>query len=174
MPKNSMLMRISDNHDESRAVVRFGEKGALAAQALIFTLDGVPLVYNGMEVGDTAESGAPALFEKLPIFWGIAERRPEFPKFYKSMIELRKNSIALRRGDLTWLKNSDENRILTFTRKSGAEEILVAINMSNSPFFGSVEIGGTFEEITPNVEKKIVGLPSLSLDSFGFRIFKRK
>lgn len=174
MPKNSMLMRISDDHDESRAVVRFGEKGALAAQALIFTLDGVPLVYNGMEVGDTAESGAPALFEKLPIFWGIAERRPEFPKFYKSMIELRKNSVALRRGDLTWLKNSDENRILTFTRKSGAEEILVAINMSNSPFFGSVEIGGTFEEITPNVEKKTVGLPSLSLDSFGFRIFKRK
>lgn len=174
MPKNSLLMRFSDNHDEKRAIARFGEKGALAAQTLAFTLDGVPLVYNGMEVGDTAESGAPALFEKLPIFWQIAERRPEFPKFYKSMIELRKKSVALRRGDLTWLKNSDENRVLTFARKSGNEEILVAINMTSSPFFGSVEINGNFEDITPNGEKKTVGLPSMSLEGFGFRIFRRR
>ena len=174
MPKNALRMRFSDNHDEKRAIARFGEKGALAAQTLAFTLDGVPMFYNGMEVGDTTESGAPALFEKLPIFWQISERRKDFPTFYKSMTELRKNNVALRRGDLTWLKNSDENRILTFLRKSGNEEILVAINMTNSPFFGSVEANGSFEEITPNVEAKLIGLPSLSLDSFGFRIFKKK
>lgn len=182
MPKNAMLMRFSDDHDERRAIARFGEKGALAAQTLAFTLDGVPLVYNGMEVGDTAESGYPALFEKLPIFWDIAVRRPEFPRFYKSMIELRKNSVALRRGDLKWLKNSDENRILTFTRKSGSEEILVAINTTNSPFFGAVESNGNYEEITPNIyapnepakTSANNGLPSLSLDSFGFRLFRKK
>jgi glycosidase len=146
------------------------------------------MFYNGMESGDTTESGAPALFEKMPIFWQIAERRPEFPKFYKSMIELRKNSIALRRGDLTWLKNSDESKVLTFARRSGNEEILVAINLSNQPFFGSVEAGENYEEITPDISASLppdddkaktkakinVGLPALSLDSFGFRIFKRK
>ena len=188
MPKNSLLMRFSDDHDERRAIVRFGEKGALAAQTLAFTLDGVPLVYNGMEAGDTTESGAPALFEKLPIYWGFAERRPEFPRFYKSMIELRKNSVALRRGDLTWLKNSDESKILTFTRKSGNEEILVAINMSNQPFFGAVEASGNYTEITPNIGAPLSpdddklkakvqttnALPSLSLESFGFRLFRRK
>jgi cyclomaltodextrinase / maltogenic alpha-amylase / neopullulanase len=174
MPKNALRMRFSDNHDEKRAIARFGEKGAFTAQALAFTLDGVPMFYNGMEVGDTAESGSPALFEKLPIFWQIAERRPEFPKFYKSMIDLRKNNVALRRGDLTWLKNSDENRVVTFTRKSGTEELLVAINMTSSPFFGSIEASGNFEDITPNVENKQVGLPAISLEGFGFRIFKKK
>lgn len=173
-PKNFMLMRFSDNHDERRAIARFGERGALAAQALAFTLDGVPLIYNGMEAGDTTESGFPALFEKMPIFWDAQIRRPEFPKFYKGMTDLRKNNIALRRGDLTWLKNSDEKRVLTFTRKSGNEEILVAINMTSAPFFGSVEVSGDFDEITPNVEKKSTGLPTLSLDGFGFRIFKKK
>ncbi len=173
-PKGALRMRFSDNHDERRAIARFGEKGALAAQTLAFTLDGIPMFYNGMEAGDVTESGAPALFEKLPVFWGFAERRPEFPKFYKGMIELRKTSVALRRGDLTWLKNSDEARVLTFTRKSGAEEIFVAINMTNAPFFGSVEAANDYEEITPNVGKKANGLPSLSLDSFGFRIFKKK
>ncbi len=187
-PKGALRMRFSDDHDERRAIVRFGEKGALAAQTLAFTLDGVPLVYNGMEAGDTAESGAPALFERLPIFWQIAERRPEFPRYYKAMIALRKSSIALRRGDVTWLRNSDENRVLTFTRRSGNEELLVAINMSNTPFFGSVEANGNFEDITPNIGQPLppddekakvatranVGLPTLSLDGFGYRIFKKK
>ncbi len=173
-PRGALRMRFSDNHDERRAIARFGEKGALAAQALAFTLDGVPMFYNGMENGDTTESGFPALFEKMPIFWQNEVRRPEFPKFYKGMIEMRKNSVALRRGDLTWLKNSDEDRVLTFKRTSGNEEILVAINMTSSPFFGSVEAAGSFEEITPNVEKKTVGLPGLGLDSFGYRIFRRK
>jgi glycosidase len=187
-PRGAIRMRFSDNHDERRAIVRFGEKGALAAEALAFTLDGVPLVYNGMEVGDTTESGAPALFEKLPIFWQIAERRPEFPKFYKAMIALRKSSVALRRGDVTWLKNSDENRVLTFKRRSGGEEVMIAINMTNMPFTGTVETTGNFEEITPDIapplppddEKATVKTrtmfapPALSLGSFGYRIFRKK
>ena len=187
MPKGALRMRFSDNHDERRAIARFGEKGALAAQALTFTLDGVPMFYNGMEAGDTAESGSPALFEKMPIFWQFETRRPEFPKFYKGMIDLRKNSAALRRGDLTWLKNSDDSRVLTFLRRSGSEEILVAINMTSTPFFGTVEAGGSFEEVTPNIAPSLppddekakaktrtnVGLPALSLEGFGFRIFRR-
>ncbi|MEP7076522.1 MAG: alpha-amylase family glycosyl hydrolase [Acidobacteriota bacterium] len=187
-PHGAIRMRFSDDHDERRAIVRFGEKGALAAQALVFTLDGVPLVYNGMEVGDTAESGAPALFEKLPIFWQIAERRPEFPRFYKSMIALRRSSIALRRGDVRWIRNSDENRVLTFIRRSGDEEILVAINMSNQPFMGTIEAGGNYNELTPDIGAPLppddekakaknrgeVALPALSLDGFGYRIFRKR
>lgn len=173
-PKNTLHMRFSDNHDERRAIARFGEKGALAGQALAFLIDGIPLIYNGMEVGDTTESGAPALFEKLPIFWEFKERRPEFPKFYDSMTKLRSGSVALRRGETIWVKNSEEDRVLTFVRKAGNEEILVAINMTNSPFFGAVEVGGDYDEITPTIEKKSVSLPTLALDSFGFRIFKRK
>jgi glycosidase len=189
-PRGSLHMRFSDNHDERRAIARFGEPGALAASALMFTLDGVPLLYNGMEVGDTTESGAPALFEKLPIFWPIAERRPEFPRFYKQMMALRRSSNALRRGSVEWLKNSDESRVLTFVRRTKDEEVLVAINLSNRPFFGSVEAGSgsAFEDVTPDVgpplppdaaapdrsaRKQTVGLPILALDAWGYRIFRR-
>jgi glycosidase len=182
-------MRFSDNHDERRAIARFGERGALAASALMFTLDGVPLIYNGMEVGDTAESGSPALFEKIPILWQIGERRPEFPRFYKQMIALRKMSEALRRGEVQWLRNSEESRIVTYSRRFGEEEILVAINFSNQPFVGTIETSGAmFTDVTPDVQPplppdapapqraartRVVGLPSLALDSWGFRIFRR-
>ncbi|HET6670480.1 MAG TPA: alpha-amylase family glycosyl hydrolase [Pyrinomonadaceae bacterium] len=189
-PRGSLHLRFSDNHDERRAIARFGEPAALAASALMFTLDGVPLLYNGMEVGDTTESGAPALFEKLPIFWPIAERRPEFPRFYKQMMALRRTSYALRRGTLEWLPNSDESRVLTYLRRTPDEEVLVAINLSNRPFFGSTEAGNAtaYVDITPDAgaplppdapaperaaRKRAVGLPALSLDAWGYRIFRR-
>jgi len=190
-PRGSLHMRFSDNHDERRALARFGEPGALAASALMFTLDGVPLLYNGMEVGDTTESGAPALFEKLPVFWPIAERRPEFLRFYKQMSELRHASSALRRGSLEWLRNSDEARVLSFLRRAADEEILIAVNLSNRPFAGTIEVGsaGDYRDITPNVgppqppdapvterarTNRQAGLPAISLDSWGYRIFQRK
>lgn len=173
MPKNALRMRFSDNHDERRAIARFGEKGALAAQALAFTLDGVPMFYNGMEVGDTAESGAPALFEKLPIFWSIAERRQAFPKFYEQMVSLRRDHIALRRGELKWVKNSSDDAVLTFTRETANETIFVAINTRNEPLMLTVEAAGKFVELTGDAKGKEASLPALSLDAFQYRIFKR-
>jgi cyclomaltodextrinase / maltogenic alpha-amylase / neopullulanase len=190
-PRNSLHMRFSDNHDERRALARFGERGALAASAFIFTLDGVPMLYNGMEVGDTAESGAPALFEKLPIFWPISERRPEFPRFYQQMIALRRAHEALRSGDVEWLRNSDEAHVVTYLRRSRSEEVLVAINFSNNPFVGFVETSeaADFADVTPDIapplppdapapvraaRQRIVGLPALALDAWGYRIFRRQ
>ncbi|MFN2406498.1 MAG: alpha-amylase family glycosyl hydrolase [Pyrinomonadaceae bacterium] len=137
-PRGALHMRFSDNHDERRAIARFGEPAALAASALVFTLDGVPMIYNGMEIGDTTESGAPALFEKLPIFWSFAGRRPEFRRFYKQMMAMRRASNALRRGTLEWVKNSDESRVVSFVRRAPGEDVSVTINLSNRPFSGRV------------------------------------
>jgi len=175
-PQGAMEMRFSDNHDEKRAMARFGERGALAASALVFTMDGVPMIYNGMEAGDTTESGAPALFEKLPVFWQIEERRPEFLKFYTQMIALRRANPALQQGETEWASNGDPNRILTFYRRGAGAEFLVAINCSSRPFFGAVEVSGRFEDVTPRLDEQkapATALPVLSLDAWGFRIFKR-
>src|ERR1041385_1293040 len=189
-PKGSLHMRFSDNHDERRAIARFGEPAALAASVLMFTLDGVPMLYNGMEVGDTTESGAPALFEKLPIFWPIAERRPEFPRFYKEIMALRRRSVALRRGSVAWFHNSDELRVVSFSRRTLTEEVLVVINFSNRPFSGTVDVPtrGGFEDMTPDVapplppdaappahskSHPILRLPSLDLNAWGYRIYRR-
>jgi len=139
----------------------------------------VPLLYEGMEAGDTSESGAPALFEKLPVFWKIVERRPEFPRFYTGMIALRRAHPALQQGETEWLRNSDDARIVTYLRRGGGEEFLMAINFSNQPFLGLVD-GGTagftsgFTDVTPGVETpRASALPSLALDAWGFRIFRR-
>jgi glycosidase len=187
-PRGSLHLRFSDNHDEKRAIARFGEPAALAAQALVFTLDGIPLVYNGMEVGDTAESGGPALTERLPIFWPIAERRPEFPAFYRAMAALRQAHPALRQGETVWLDNAAPARVVTFLRRAAGEEVLVVVNLSSQPVEARVEIpaGGAFTEITPPVghptqpggaspprQPRSDSPPSVGLDGWALRVFRR-
>lgn len=187
-PRGTLHLRFSDNHDERRAVARFGEPAALAAAALVTTLDGVPLIYNGMEVGDTAESGGPALTERLPIFWPIVERRPEFPVAFRALVALRRAHVALRRGATAWLPTSDGHRVLAFARRAPGEEIVVVVNLSSRPWSGAVDVGGAsgFAEITPAVPlpqqpggavppriERHDGLPSLGLDAWGVRIFRR-
>jgi cyclomaltodextrinase len=175
-PKGSLHLRISDDHDEARAVSRYGIRGALAASVLMFTLDGVPLLYNGMEAGDATESGDPALFDKLPIYWHPKER-PELGSIYHDLIKLRRQSPAFHNDLVVWLKNTDEKCAVTFMREDGREQFVVAINFSNHPAHAGVEVSNAaeFEPV------KIKGMPacssadfpSMHLGGFEWRIYHR-
>ena len=187
-PEGALHVRFSDNHDERRAITRFGEPAALAASALVLTLDGIPLLYNGVEIGDPTESGDPALMERRPVFWAGAERRPWFLPYYKAMIALRRAHDALRRGETVWLRNSGEDRVVSYLRRGRDEEILVTVNLSSQPWSGTLDVpgGAAYTEITPPIglpvqpgggvperETRAVELPKLGLDAWGVRIFRR-
>lgn len=175
-PRESFHLRISDNHDEARAVARFGMRGALAASALMFTLDGVPLLYNGMEVGDATESGDPALFEKLPIFWHPKDR-PPLREIYRDLSQLRKQYPAFQNDRVVWLRNSDEVNLVTFMRLDGKDEFVVLINFSNRPVVGSVEVMHDQEfkpvKISGLPEAPASGFPLFRLNGFEWRIYHR-
>ena len=175
-PRGALHMRVSDDHDEARAVARYGIHGALAASVLMFTLDGVPLLYNGMEVGDATESGDPALFDKLTIFWHSKER-PPLRNIYHDLIRLRKQYACFRNGDVTWLRNSDEADAVTFMRADDRDQFVVIINFSNRPMdvkirdrmpkgFEPVRIDGI---PAPPAD----GLSRLHLNGFEWRIYHR-
>ena len=169
-------MRISDNHDEARAVARFGIKGALAASALMFTLDGVPLLYNGMEVGDASESGDPALFEKLPVFWHPKDR-PPLREIYTQVSRFRKQYAPFRNDRVIWLRNSDEANVVTFMRLDEKDEFVVVINFSNRPETGWVEVMHDQEfkpvRISGLPDAPPSGFPLFRLNGFEWRIYHR-
>src|SRR5712671_3041484 len=175
-PQGSLHLRISDNHDEARAVARFGLRGALAASVLMCTLDGVPLLYNGMEAGDATESGDPALFDKLPIFWHPKER-PALNTIYHELIQLRQQSPAFRNDRVTWLKNTDQKSVVTFLREDAHEQFVVVINFSNHPSNAGVDVPNA----TGFQQLKISGLaaapasdfPVMHLGGFEWRIYHR-
>jgi len=175
-PKGSLHMRFSDNHDEARAVARFSAKGALAASVLMFSLDGVPLLYNGMEVGDATESGDPALFEKLPIFWHPKER-PPLRGIYQGLIKLRAEYPAFHNDRVVWLHNSDESNLVTIMRLDDKDEFVIVISFSNRPITGWVEVLHDREfkpvKLTGMPEPPADSFPLFRLNGFDWRIYHR-
>jgi len=173
----ALEMRMIDDHDERRVIGRLGERGMLAASALILTSDGVPLLYNGMEVGDTTESRDPALFENLKVYWDVAKVRSQFLPFYKQMIALRKAHAALQQGETKWVQNGAQDRVLTYLRRGGGEEFFVAINCSNQPWAGVAEVrDGEYEDVTPRHSASSANKlspPALVLGAWEFQIFRK-
>jgi len=175
-PRGALRLRFSDNHDQLRATAQAGLPAAMAASAVMYTLDGVPLLYNGMEVGDTTESAAPALFEKMPIAWDMAERRPQVAPYYRALAALRRAHPAFSRGTVRWLRNGDESRVLSWERNGAGESVVVAVNLSSLPFVGLVEVpAGEYRDITPDSAKIRTGAwpPAVFLAPWEFRVFRR-
>lgn len=185
-PRGALRLRFSDNHDQLRATGQFGSPAALAASAVMFTLDGVPLLYNGMEVGDTTESTAPALFERHPIAWEMAERRPQVTPYYRALAALRRAHPAFTRGAVRWLRNDDEQRVLSYERAGAGETLVVVVNLSSRNYAGVVETAaGEYREITPDspatvpksatkeAGRRTATLPAVFLAPWEFRVFSR-
>jgi cyclomaltodextrinase len=176
-PERTLHLRFSDDHEQTRAVVRYGMNGALAAQVLMMTLDGVPLLYNGMEVGDATESGDPALFEKMPIFWNPGGR-PPLRAIYRDLIKLRKNNPAFYNGTVNWLDNTAANQVVSFVRSDNTNEFLVLINFSNGQVSGSINNLDDASDFKPvsigdQPAPADTSLPDFKLESYGWCVFHR-
>jgi glycosidase len=152
--------------------------GALAASALMFTLDGVPLLYNGMEAGDATESADPALFDKQAICWQPHQTgRPAFRGIYHDLIQLRRQNAAFRTSEVQWLHNSSEATLVSYLRADDKDQFLVVINFSSRPVAATVDLkdAGDFMPV------KIAGLansgggplPAVQLNGFEWRIYHR-
>lgn len=134
MPRGARLLHYSDNHDWPRAVMQFGEKGAMAASVLNFTLDGIPFVYNGQEVDDPT---ATHWRSRAPIRWKDAGNGADEKSIgqteaeYRKLFALRDSEPALSSGELIWINNTQPGSVLSFLRKSGNDEVLVILNLSN-------------------------------------------
>jgi len=174
--KGALHLRYTDYHNVTRATVRFGLEGALAAQVLMMTLDGVPLIYNGMEVGDSTESADPALFEKMPVFWHPGGR-PPLLDIYRDLIKLRKQHAAFTSDDVDWLKNSTPSEVVSFVRRDAKDEYLVLINFSSRAVTGTVEVpeAGDFEavKISGWANPVDITLPDFRLNGYGWLICHR-
>ena len=155
-------------------MVKYGRRGALAASALMLTLDGVPLLYNGMEVGDTGEK---------PIVWEGARQAETF-RFYQQLLALRRAHPALQQGETEWLTNSAPARLLTYVRRGAGEEFLIAINLADQPATATIDGKMRMEswrDVTPALEMPGAapvgggGMPpALSLEGYGVRLFQRR
>ena len=130
-PRNSLRLRFNTNHDKNAwdapAVEKFGPQGAKATAVLAFTFPGVPLIYNGEEVGNAKKL---SLFEKVDIDWSKGK---DFREFYETLSLLRREHPALRHGTYTSISNSENASIYSCIRTEGKDTILIVINFGSVP-----------------------------------------
>lgn len=175
-PERALHLRFTDNHEEPRAIARYGMNCALAAQVLMMTLDGIPMLYNGMEVGDATESADPALFERMPIFWNPSGR-PPLRSIYHDLIKLRKENPAFYSGTVDWIENTAGNQVVSFARRDEKDEFLIMINFSSVEVQGSLDMPNAngFEPVSIGDQPVPIdtSLPAFKLKGYGWYIFHR-
>lgn len=124
------ILRWISNHDDNAwdntpANIFDGQQGALAAFVVTAYMGGVPLIYNGQEVGFNT---------MLPFFQNTSTKinwdvNPDILEEYKKLIAFRKSSDAIMNGTLETFHTAD---IMAFKRKSGDEEVVVLVNLRNN------------------------------------------
>jgi cyclomaltodextrinase len=172
-PRNSLRLRFNTNHDKNAwdapAVKKFTPAGAKATAVLVFTFPGVPLVYNGEEVGNPKSL---SLFEKTDIDWS---KDTGFRELYTKLAHLRREHSALREGDYRRVACSDSNRVFAFARKSGNDEVLSVINFSKRPVKVSVAVEHDMRDcLTGKVFTRDNTGIGLTLSTLGYYILANK
>jgi glycosidase len=135
-PRGWRLLRYTENHDLVNDLFRVdvvcGERGALAMAIINFTIDGVPLLYNGQEIGDTSLQ---SIYARFPVRWEGACLPKASAKhaLYKKLCDLRRNEATLFAGETVWLDNDQPDAVVSFVRRTATEEMITVASLSNRP-----------------------------------------
>ncbi len=172
VPEGKHILRWITNHDDgawddSPINIFKGQKGALAAFTLTSFMGGVPLIYNGQEIGYAG---------KIPFFsnnttkidWSM---NPAILVAYKSLMAFRNSSNAIKRGTVEAFNAKD---VVVFKKKYGTEEVLILVNVRNSKVLHDLPFSLTNTAWTNALTNENINLTTtLSLEPYTYLILKK-
>ena len=140
-PKGKYPLQFTSNHDENSwngtAFERLGDAVETFA-VLSFTVPGMPLIYNGQEVGLNKRL---EFFEKDEIDWS---NKSPLTNLYTKLIDLKQDNHALWNGDaggkINFIKTSKPDQFLAFTREKDGNKVMVIMNLSHEQQSGNIYI----------------------------------
>jgi glycosidase len=163
------VARYLTNHDiygseGSPYTIFNGKDGTLAAFVVTAFMKSVPFIYNGMEVGNTVPMPFP--FTSSVIDWTEDESiTPEMT----NIIDIRNNSVAIRRGFLTSYTNAD---VCAFTKVMGTEAVFVLSNLRNAEKTFTLPSGIANTSMYDELADADVDLgTTLSLAAYEYKVF---
>ncbi len=132
LPFQLKSVRFIENHDEKRAVTKFGQHGSMAAAVLMNTIPGMKLYYDGQFEGNKV---------KLPVQIGRDPYEKEsktIKEFYDKILEITRDKIFVQ-GDFEQLdtiqsspNNFSNENMFAFLWHFKNEYRLVVINFSEN------------------------------------------
>ena len=175
-PADIMRMLFVSNHDknawEGTEFEQFGE-GLEAAIVLSVVSEGLPLIYNGQEAGNTRRL---EFFEKGPIEW----KPHPLGDLYQKLFALKKENTAL--WNAQWgarmipVPNSAPARVLSFVRQNERDKVFAVFNFSNEPqavTFAESLYHGKYTDYFNRESIELAGSTSLGLQPWDYRVFVR-
>ncbi|ACK42075.1 MULTISPECIES: alpha-amylase family glycosyl hydrolase [Dictyoglomus] len=142
-----------ENHDSNRFLWVAKDKNLLKLASIFqFSLNPIPIVYNGQEMGcnqfrDIIE-GNKTLHEytRLPIPWDEGKQDKELIEFYKKLINIRKKHPSLYKGRfipilsnlVSFIKEDEEESILVLINPNHKEEIFNLNGIYKDLFSGNI------------------------------------
>ena len=178
-PKDAYRMLFIDNHDENSwqgtVKSRFG-KGYQTFAVLVYTLPGMPLTYSGQESN---------LDKSLRFFEKDTINFKDFPlaKFYTALNTLKHRHPALANGanggSFTLICNTQPEQILSFSRITDKDKIVVMVNLSDRFYRIQLKgnntfLPGNYFEYFSEKEVELNYQQSLDLGPWDYKIFIKK
>ncbi|MGM9483212.1 alpha-amylase family glycosyl hydrolase [Roseateles sp. NT4] len=172
-PREAYRLLYTTNHDknawEGTEHEIFGA-GAEAATVLSFISEGMPLIYNGQEAGNSRRL---AFFERDPILWKDA---PE-GELLKQLIALKKRNTALWNGAdgavMEPVANSAPKQVFSFVRGNGKDKVVAVFNLSAKPVDVVLKGGrhaGRYLDFNDGAAVQLEDGSSLPLPAWGWRV----
>ncbi|MBC7083380.1 MAG: glycoside hydrolase family 13 protein [Firmicutes bacterium] len=123
---SAALLNLLGSHDTERVLTAFEGDKRRMIPAVVFqmTCPGAPIVYYGDEVGMMGEKDPGC---RGTMVWDERLQDRELLGLYRRLIQLRRGSAALRRGDMRWLLVDDPTRTFAFSRAWGNDVVVVAV-----------------------------------------------
>jgi len=172
----SYRLRFMTNHDENSWNGTIDEKlgdAQKAFAAYLFTVPGVPLLYNGQEADLDKRL---EFFKRDPIEWKESELRP----FYTKLVHLRTSHPALRHGiegGTYEVLKTNRKSVVAYKRVKGENEVLTILNMSTKPVSVTLkdrETSGTYTDLFAETEVKIAQGRKMQMEPWGYMVLSRQ
>jgi cyclomaltodextrinase / maltogenic alpha-amylase / neopullulanase len=154
-PTGARFLRMLDNHDNamdsgnSRYEKRWGNQAIESILLINFAMDGVPYLYNGMEIADARPHSIFAnrfYGKEMRIDWAEAEapKGKARQDYVRNLIALRRANPALTEGVVKWLDNDQPEQVVSFVRQSDGQKILLVVNVSKEARTVTVRLDDDF------------------------------
>ncbi|MDP4116024.1 MAG: alpha-amylase family glycosyl hydrolase [Bacteroidota bacterium] len=171
LPSGAYRMRYTTNHDETSwdktpPELFGGIPGAKAASVITISLKGIPMIYNGQEVGSTIHQN---LFVKTNIDWGNTSGMRDF---YKKLFSVYNSNPELRYGSYGIIDIS--NNIVAISRTYNNSKMIVITNVRNNQVTASMPAEYVNKRFTNVITNDTITFQSnISLNAYEYMILKQ-
>ncbi len=171
----ALVLRFLNNNDTGeRFVKRYGIARTRLAATMLMTLPGLPLIYNGDEVGAEFEP----YDEGPPIVWTDAHG---LYGYYTQLVDIRREHPILRSQRLEMLATSHPDTVLAYLRAGEAREddIIVLLNYGRRAIRTALPVSATgsaasFLDLLSGDAIEIASeVPAVDLPAWGARVLRR-